>query len=162
MHNREREFPFCEVFREAFVVGILKEDQRLPLLNSKQISVLVPVYFEDSCSRRGFGSVHQSGLPEVRSRWIILQWENGNVKMLLHSHVCISSSIRHHQLHSNSENATSLCLTHQQTKKMEEMTFYWLLFTILTYSSSVGHCKESRQRSSRPWPRCKFNNSARS
>ena len=73
MHNRERELPFCEVFREAFVIGILKEDQRLPLLNSKQISVLVPVYFEDSCSRRGFGSVHQSGLPEVRSRWIILQ-----------------------------------------------------------------------------------------
>lgn len=37
--------------------------------------------------------------------------------MLLHSHVCISSSIRHHQLHSNSENATSLCLTHQTNEE---------------------------------------------
>ena len=35
-----------------------------------------------------------------------------------------------------------------------------LLLTILIYSSSLGHRRESRQRISRPWPRWSDNNSA--
>ena len=36
-----------------------------------------------------------------------------------------------------------------------------LLLTMETYSSSVGHCSESRHRSSSPCPRCKQSSSAR-
>lgn len=35
-----------------------------------------------------------------------------------------------------------------------------LLFTIAIYSSSVGHCKQSLQRSSRPWPRWRLRSSS--
>jgi hypothetical protein len=44
-------------------------------------------------------------------------------------------------------------LSHLWAINSWEMIGHWLLFTIAMYSSSVGHCSESRQSSSRPCPR---------